>query len=356
MNTYSLSAIAVALLLLVPTGASAASKPTCVLTASTTRGEVTTRDEVDIFALEGETLTLSWESKNAKKAVDEERDSVDLEDSKIVTVEGNDTYGVTVSNGSKKSECSVSVRVAEASFDAETLDTNDTKPELAGEASGTKSVRIELRDSNNRKVFTSKEVKLHKGEWEIGITKSLKEGSYIATLLGEKKYDLNVLATSTLTILPKGSTSTRGGSLSVGALALLGGGIAVPGTSVPVAYIQVRNTGTASTTLNGFTLIETGSIPDEIVTGFSVNDDKGGSRQTFGGSEGTTQFKKGSVFVPLPYTLKAGELRIFTIKAILSANKRLYGNAELKINVSGVDTGAKITGALPIVGTTWMVR
>ena len=194
------------------------------------------------------------------------------------------------------------------------------------------------------------------GEWEIGITKSLKEGSYIATLLGEKKYDLNVLATSTLTILPKGSTSTRGGSLSVGALALLGGGIAVPGTSVPVAYIQVRNTGTASTTLNGFTLIETGSIPDEIVTGFSVNDDKGGSRQTFGGSEGTTQFKKGSVFVPLPYTLKAGELRIFTIKAILSANKRLYGNAELKINVSGVDTGAKITGALPIVGTTWMVR
>lgn len=356
MNTYSLSAIALAFALLIPQGVFAATKPNCELTVSSPRGEVVTKSDTDIFAYKGETLTLSWESKNAKKAVDEDRDEVDTEDSKTVIVDKNGTYGVTFSNGSKKRECAVSVRVASASFDTETLMSSDTRPELTGTASGTKTVRLELRDENNRKVFTSKDMRVRKGEWEVPVKKTLKEGEYTATLLGEKKFDLNILATSTLTVLPKGSAVTRGGSLSVGPLALLSGGVAVNGSSVPVAYIQVRNTGSAITSIQGFTLSETGSAPDDVVVGFSVNDDLGGSRQTFSGNDSSAQFKKGSVFVPLPYSLKPGELRIFTVKALLSPNKRLYGNAELKIVVSGIDTGAKVTGVFPIVGTTWILR
>lgn len=348
MKTSFTFLLALALVGTLPLPAHAASKPTCELTVKSSRGEASTKDSMTVFASEDETLTLRWESKNAKKAVDAEGDSVGLTGSTTVQTDGRDGFSYAFSNGSKKTRCSVSVRTYEASFDAATLTSSDEKPELAGEASGTKSVKIEIRDERGRKVYTSREARVRSGAWEARVAKKLKEGEYEVSLLGEKKYDLPLLATSTLVILPEG---VSGGSLSVGALPLLMGGIATPGTSVPIAYIQVRNTGSSNAMIRGFDLVETGSASDDVVTGFSVSDDRGGSRASF-----ETSFKKGVAYVPLPYVLAPGELRIFTIKAALRPSTQAYGNKELRINVLDADTTAKVSGAFPILGTAWVLR
>lgn len=334
--------------LIIPHAAFAATKVSCAVTVTSPRGQVTVREASDILIKKGEQLTLSWESTNAKKATGSR--GVDIKESgmETLTATNSETRSFKFANGSKKADCSVSFVLAEGSFTASTLSTDDTKPTLKGIASGSKTIRLRLEDASGKKVFESREVKVKKNKWEVDVSKTLKEGSYTATLFGAKDMELSMLATSTLRITAKG---VRGGSLSVSSLPLLTGGVAANGASVPVAYIQVRNPGSTPASLNGFTLTETGSITDDVVVGFTTNDDKGGSRATT-----TSPFSRGSVFVPLAATVAPGQVRIFTLKAILSPAKRLYGNAELKINVAGIDTSANVTGAFPIIGTTWILR
>jgi hypothetical protein len=345
-------------LALAPLPAFAASKPSCLFTVASARGEAHVKNgDMTVLAFEDEKLTLSWESKNARDAEDRSGHEVDLEGTEEITITRDTSYSYEFSNGSRKTECSVSFRLAKGSFDAETLVTSVSKPTFTGTASGTKTVRLLITDERGKKIFSSREAKVRKGDWEIRSTKTLKEGTYVATLLGAKTMELNVMATGTLTVLPKGSTSSKGGALSVSQLAiLLSGGSALPGSSVPVAYIQVRNTGTATTSIAGFRLAENGSAPDDVVIGFSTSDDKGGSRTTIGGTEGAQQFKKGVAFVPLAATIGPSQLRIFTIKALISANSRSFAGTELHIDVAGTETGAKVSGLFPMRGVTWTLR
>jgi hypothetical protein len=333
-----------------PHDASAASRPSCSLTVTTPRGEATTKKSMDILAMKGETLELSWESKNAKTARDADRDEIELEDSVRVKADRNETFSYTFMSGSRKAVCSVSVRIAEADFAGSTLATSDTTPSLTGSAEGVKSVRLLVETAAGKKVALGKESKVKSGEWKATVTKKLKEGKYVVSILGPKSYDLPVLATTTLEVTGKDGAAS-GGTLSVSQLPLLTGGVAANGASVPVAYVQMRNTGKTAVSIAGIRLKENGSAPDEAVVGFAVNDDKGGSRATH-----SLSLKNGIATVPLAYTLLPGELRIFTVKASISPAKRLYNNAELKIDIAGIDTGAKVTAAFPIRGTTWILR
>lgn len=240
---------------------------------------------------------------------------------------------------------------ADASFTS-SLSTKDVTPRIAGEASGISSLNIEVRNDDDKKVFSKKHIRVSKsGNWSATITKKLKVGDYTVSLLTDTKRNSEVLASTTLTILSKNSKTTKGGTLSVSQVPLLMGGVAQPGTAVPVAYVMIKNTGKTDASIDGITLVETGSAPDSVVTGFTLNDDKGGSRAT-----STETFKKGSATVPLKADIAAGQTRIFTVKAIISPNKMLYGNAELRINVADVETSAKVSAAFPLIGTVFVLR
>lgn len=147
-----------------------------------------------------------------------------------------------------------------------------------------------------------------------------------------------------------------GGEVSVSSIPLLTGGAASLGASVPVSYIKVYNPSTEPALINGFTLVQNGSADTDVVIGFATNDDKGGSRATIGGTEGTKLFTDAEAFVPLKAVIGAGKFSIFTIKAQLSRVASGDIGKSLMLDVASIDTGAKVHGAFPIRGTTWTLN
>ncbi len=352
-----LATLMLLVLVSVPVSAEAASsKTSCTLTVTTPRGDTTFDKDEDVYVLKGEAVTVAWESKNATKATDSDGDTIDTEDSVTLSPTKDTTLEYRFTGKGRRAECEVTLKVVEASFDAATLSTSTTKPTISGEVEGLKSVWFEVENEDGKRVFKSKTLKPRKGEWSAKLSKPLAEGVYNITLFGDKKAELNVLATSTLEILEKGSTSSQSssgkkvGTLSVSALPLLSGGNAGPGASVPIAYIRVANGGSVATSIEGFTLKQNGSASTDAVVGFSTSDDKGGSRST---TSGAGLFKNGSAYVPLPGVIEPGQTRIFTIKALLAANSASYTGQALMLDVSGVNANASVPSAFPIRGTTW---
>jgi hypothetical protein len=235
---------------------------------------------------------------------------------------------------------------ASGSIDESSLTTSNKKPTITGETDGVRTIKLSIKNEKGKTVYTSREIKVRNDTWKVKVSKNLSYGTYEVILKGPSKK----LATETLTISKKGSTSfsrsSAKGSIAVSAIPLLMGGTATRGASVPVAYLKVTNLGTASTTIDGVTLVEKGSAPDNVVVGFSTSDDKGGSRSTT-----SNVFKNGLVTVPLNVELAPGQMRIYTIKAILGQTGS-YGR-QLMIDTSAVDFNGSVKGVFPIRGTTW---
>jgi len=352
----TLSVFAVMALAFIPFSASAASsKVSCELTVETSFDEVSFDGKEQVLVQKGDDVTISWEGKNATKVVDADKDEIDLEDSITITPDENETYSYTFTNKSKKATCSVDLVVIDSSIDEDTLETDDAKPTISGEATGAKSVRLEIKDEKGKTVFKSKTMRTKRGEWDVRVTKALKDGSYDVTLFGDKAAQISIIATGTL-VVGDGSTSAsnssskKGGELSVSSIPLLSGGNAAAGASVPVAYIKVSNPGKDAASIDGFTLKQNGSASTNTIASFATNDDKSGSRFTTAGSG---LFKSNSAFVGLPATIPPGQFRIFTIKANLNASSGMSAGQTLMLDVTSVTSGAKLGGTFPIQGTTW---
>lgn len=232
-------------------------------------------------------------------------------------------------------------------IDSSSLSSTSQKPTLTG-TSSSKEVRVVLKNEKGKTAFTGKVTKVKEGKWKVHVTKKLPYGDYALSLQAVSGSKKTEIASSTLSVAKKGSGS--GGSVSVSMIPLLMGGVGTTGSAVPVAYVKVQNLGTATTSITGFKLAETGSAPDSIVTGFMTSDDKGGSRTTV-----ATTFKNGVADVPLAATLGPKQIRIFTLKAMLGSTKGSAGT-QLKINVAGVNTTAKVSGSLPLLGTTFTLN
>jgi hypothetical protein len=352
----TLSVFAVMALAFIPSSVSAASsKVSCELTVETSFDEVSFDGKEKVLVQKSDDVTISWEGKNATKVVDKDKDEVDLEDSVTVTPNENETYSYTFTGKSKKATCTVELVVIEAMIDEDTLATESAKPTISGEATGAKSVRLEIRDENGKTAFKSKTIRTKRGDWSARVTKTLKDGSYDVTLFGDKGAEISIIATGTLVVGERGSStgnssSKKGGQLSVSALPLLSGGNAGTGASVPVAYIKVSNPSKETAYIDGFTLKQNGSASTDSVVSFFTNDDKSGSRYT---TSGTGLFKNGSAFVGLPAEVAPGQVRIFTIKANLSSMSNVYAGKTLMLDVASITSGAKLGGSFPIQGTTW---
>lgn len=239
---------------------------------------------------------------------------------------------------------------AEGAIDQETLFSSVNKPVLEGTAEDAKTVRILIEDEDGKDVFRSKKLRIKNGDWKVRITKKLPAGEYDVTLYGSsvKKQTLDK---ETLSILPKNvekGDTILGGTLVVSPIPLLMGGTAARGASVPVAYVKVSNPGTKAAAINGFRLVDRGSVNESsAVIGFSTSDDKGGSRTT-----SYTTFKNEYALVPLAATIEPGTFRIFTIKAILASAGSFYGKT-LQIDVEGIGSASEVKGAFPMKGTTF---
>ena len=338
---------AMAILVCVPTFSFAATtaQPTCTLTATQQSGRSVKGTSITV--VRGDKVKLTWTSTNAIEYTDIDGFTVPSRGTKTVTPTTTSAYTYHFTNGKKSTDCSVKVTVVSVEFDLESLNTPIPKPTISGTATNTNTVRINIT-SGTKILYTSKDVKVKNGKWSSKSNKKLANGSYTIHVYGSKDIQKQLIASSTLVIGPKSASH-----VTVKSIPLLFGGVAHTNTSVPVAYIQVKNTGLETATLRGFTLSQTGTTPTSAIIGFSTSDDKGGSLSTLGGTEGRTPFKDKTVYVPLKTTILGGQMRIFTLKAILGTSSLKNIGTQLKINLTSIDTSATVTGQFPIQGTTW---
>lgn len=141
-------------------------------------------------------------------------------------------------------------------------------------------------------------------------------------------------------------------TLAIQSVPLLFGGTARAGESVPVSYLQITNIGTACTALKGFLVKQNGSASTTAIIGLSTVDDKGGSR---GLTEGSMPFENGIALAPTDALFAPGQMRLFTIKAIMAHDASPYVGTQLMISVISIETTAIVRGQFPIQGTTWII-
>lgn len=348
MRYFLLALIA---LILMPASAFAASKPSCEIIAVTLRGVAPSAKDLEVMVKEGEVVGFLWFSSNASSARDKEGSAVPVNGAKVLRVDGSTSFSYEFTNGSDRTTCSVGFHEVDGAITASSLVTEDERPTIKGSADGTETVKFSIEDSTGKRLYLSRELRVKNGRWQERVSKKLPDGDYLVTLYGDKDYALNSITTGMLSLGPEPAKGN--GSITVSQLSLLTGGTAAVGASIPVAYLKVVNPSQTPVELKGFTLKETGSAPDDLVIGFSTNDDKGGSRTTVGGTEGTKLFKNSQAFVPLKATIAPAQLRIFTIKAILSRTSGSAGGKQLLIDTVGVDADGAVKATYPLKGVVW---
>ncbi len=145
-------------------------------------------------------------------------------------------------------------------------------------------------------------------------------------------------------------------TLVVQTIPLLSGGVVRAGQTVPISYLQITNIGTEGARLTGFRVQQNGSAPDAAVIGLSTVDDRGGSRGLVGGDESSRPFRNGVALAPTDAYFAPGQMRLFTIKAILSGQASAHIGMTLAVVVTSVETTADPKGQFPISGTTWTIQ
>jgi len=228
--------------------------------------------------------------------------------------------------------------------------TSSKKPSISGIAEDMDKLYVTVTKDGEDKAAFKKTVKVSRSDkWSARVTRSLPDGAYTVEVFSPKDRD-EALATKTFTVgkatSSKAKTTTAAnGTFSVSLLPLLMGGTARANQAVPVSYLKVTNTGKEAATLTGVTLAQRGTAAASAVTSLTLKDDKDGSQGLAKVSGTTTTVPTTSEFAP-------GQMKLFTVKAVMAANAGSQFGKTLQYEVTGV-TGGK--GAFPIKGTTWTI-
>jgi len=263
---------------------------------------------------------------------------------------------------STKSICPTTATTTEISIqiNASSLTSNSAKPTITGTACGTKTVKLTLFKEGTTKTYYKKtNIRVKNDRWRVKISKKLADGVYDIKVTGTKGEARRVTASGQLVVGKKSKESKNSAksatTLAIGSVPLLFGGTARAGANVPVSYLQITNIGKETANLKGFWVKQNGSASTQSVIGLTVIDGSGGSKGAIGGTEGSTPFKNGLAFVPTDSIFAPGQMRVFTIKAVMSSNVSAHLGKQLNIAVTSVDTTASPKGPFPIPGATWTI-
>ncbi len=330
-------------------------KLTCSLRVTTEVGSVVIDGEKDVLLRKGSAVQIAWESTGATKAKNEKGVSIALSGAGTTSPNKTVKYTYRFSNKSKSVTCSATVHVVEGSIATTSLTSQTSKPTITGKISGVKTIQLKIyKEGSTKAYFSSSVVKVKNGSWKTKILKKLPDGNYIVNVLGEKNMALNTIVSGKIHIGSGVAGSGKSSAiLVVESVPLLGGGTIQSGATAPVSYLQVINIGKEIAQVKGFWVKQNGSAPTESIIGLTIVDDTESARGSIGGTEGAVLFKNGSALVPIDASLLPGQMRLFTIKAVLTKNLTPYLGRELKIIVTSMDTTASVKSQFPIYGTTW---
>jgi hypothetical protein len=163
--------------------------------------------------------------------------------------------------------------------------------------------------------------------------------------MGDKKYDLNLIATEDLTIGEEDNSLKQSkGVLQVSRFPFGINDPARRGGTISAALLQIRNTGTEAVTISGFDVRQNGTANIAAITSLTSLDNLG-----MGPAYATATWKNGMAFVPANATIPAGSFKLFTVKALLGMNA--VAGTNVNLTVTGVHSNAKGTmGLFPING------
>lgn len=340
-------------LCIIPTQTFAASsKLSCELTLTTPEGRTTVTDDAKVYLKRGDEIKIAWESSNAKQA-SLGAAKISLDGSATSSPTKHTTYNYTFQNGSKKVECAVDVVVVDGIFNDLSFSEKTSKPTISGVVNGATTVQLFIyKEGISKPVFTSKVLKVKKGKWSTRVTKALKPGEYTAVLKGDKKTELNTIATGTLSIGKSNDTKSKT-TFYTELVPLLAGGVAKSGSAVPISYLQILNIGKTDGTVKGFTVKQNGTLPANAIVGFIVSDSTSNAVTIAGSPAQPIRFVGTSATIPVDITMQSGEMRLFTLKAILSPLLGTNFGKTIKLDVADVVTNATDKGVFPIRGATW---
>lgn len=331
--------------------------PICLLAViASGKALVVQGDDNEMLLSGGKNFHIIWAGGNADTAVDRNRDVIPHVGLALMSPEKTTTYSYTFSAGNEDVTCSMKVYVVSGNIDASSLQTDASRPTLSGEVSGLTTVRLEIFEKGNSKVFyTDDDIDVRNEEWEVKIAKQLPDGTYDVVLRGDKKVNFNTLATETLTVGDDGSDESSSGILVVESIPLLSGGIVHAGGKVSISYLQVTNIGKESAVVQSFSVKQNGSASTQSVIGLTSADDKNTSSGSVGGIEGNTPFKNGVASIPVNAIIAPGQMLLFTLKALVTADTSAYIGKQLMLDVVGINSNGTEKGAFPIRGTTWTI-
>lgn len=245
-----------------------------------------------------------------------------------------------------------------ATFNDSSLTSSKERRTIFGTASGVKAVRIKIyKEGNSRTLYSSRVIKVKNDKWKVRVSKKLADGVYnIKIINADKKALIKEIATDTLTIGDAISNNDKSDTtLVVESVQLLSGGTARSGESVSMLYLQVINIGKEAISVKGFNVNQSGSAPSESIKTLEIYDDLDNQLGIAGGVEGKTPFKESSAFIPTNTAFAPGQMRLFTIKAVMSNNISSFFGKEIKIDVTSVDTNSSLKNRFPIIGKPWVI-
>lgn len=244
-----------------------------------------------------------------------------------------------------------------ATVDVDSLASTSTKPTLTGTAKDLTNVRVTVsKEGESKTLYKSTGIKVRNGIWSVRVSKKLSEGVYNVKVYGTKISKGDELTEETLVVGEDAKVGSKvKTTVVVESLPILGGGNARQGSSVPVLYLQATNIGKATSTLSGFWVKENGSASSNAVVGLTSIDDSGLLSGTAAVPNGVTPFAKDdTAFIPVPpVALAPGQIRLFTLRALVAANVGADLGRQLNIDVTSAVTDSDVRAQYPIRGTTW---
>jgi len=329
--------------------------PTCSLTATIANNSLPLKNKSMILLSSGTVVKINWSSKSAKTAFDSNKNSIELIGEATSTVMRNQILKYTFNSGQKKVVCEVSLKIVAGAITTEAIKNVTNKTVIVGTVNNQKNVKIELQKLGNSKVVYNSQYKTVKnGRWNIKLPTQLTDGEYLVTLRGDRKATYNIIATSTL-LLGNSEAAITGqpSTLVVQIVPLLLGSVAKGGQTVPVAYLQLTNIGTATATISGFNLKQNGNADTNSIVTLSAADDTGLFKSSIGSLVQPVTFVNNVATVPMIASIAPQDTRLFTLKATLLPGNVANVGKQMKLDVIGVLPAPLVRALYPLYGTTW---
>jgi hypothetical protein len=328
--------------------------PGCTLTVTIDGVESPVRSGTKISIREGVLFTIAWVSHNADKGVDRNGKVIALAGSTTTVVTSNTNYLLRFSAGGYQSTCTLSTYVVSGSVTTALVASSSKPITIAGRARGLDTVSVSVTLFGTTTAASSKNVSVRHGVWTYVVPQKLADGLYYIAISSTKSGITTLVATSTLNIgnVPVVSVPVPT-TIVVVPVPLLIGGVAHPGATIAVAYLQIINIGLATTTIQTVSLTQSGTAPVASLVGLTAISDNGVAKGSVGTMVGGTPFIGSNATIPLGLVLAPQEMRLVTIKAIITTNVLPYLGTKIMLLVSGVGTNARIQSTLPLFGTVW---